>query len=47
MDLTIAAEPTKLAYVQGEELDLTGLIMNALYENGYTDQIQAADGALK
>lgn len=47
VDLTIAAEPTKLAYVQGEELDLTGLIMNALYENGYTDQIQAADGGFE
>ena len=46
-DLTLESAPVKLEYVQGEELDLTGLIMNALYENGYTDQIQAADGGFE
>lgn len=46
-DLTLESAPAKLEYVQGEELDLTGLVMNALYENGYTDQIQAADGGFE
>lgn len=46
-DLTLESAPAKLEYVQGEELDLTGLVMNALYENGYMDQIQAADGGFE
>ena len=43
VDLTIATEPAKLDYVQGEDLDLTGLVMNAVYENGFTAQIPATD----
>lgn len=46
-ELTLESAPAKLEYVQGEELDLTGLVMNALYENGYMDQIQAADGGFE
>lgn len=33
--------------MQGEELDLSGLVLNALYENGYTAQIQAEDDGIK
>ena len=46
-ELTLESKPAKLEYVQGEELDLSGLVLNALYENGYTAQIQAEDDGIK
>ena len=46
-ELTLESKPAKLEYVQGEELDLSGLVLNALYENGYTVQIQAEDDGIK
>ena len=40
LNLEIKAKPDKLNYVIGEELDLTGLLVVAVYENGDLDIIE-------
>ena len=37
--IKLTHRPTKLNYTQGEELDLTGLVITAIYSNGTTAQI--------
>ena len=37
--IKISHRPTKVEYNQGEELDLTGLVITALYSNGKTEKI--------
>lgn len=41
--IEITSNPTKLAYTLGEELDLSGLKLNAVLENGTKVEIPAAD----
>ena len=41
--IEISSNPTKLAYTLGEELDLSGLKLNAILENGDKVEIPAAD----
>ncbi len=35
--LTIASQPTKLSYITGQKLDLTGLAVNLIYNDGTTE----------
>ena len=38
------AGPTKVEYVQGEQLDLTGLVVTAVYSDGTTKEISYGEG---
>lgn len=39
LKISIAQKPYKTEYVEGQNLDLTGLIVTAIYDNGFTENI--------
>jgi len=45
--IAIKAQPTKLTYMHGELLDLTGLVVTLTYEDASTEDVAAASFAVK
>jgi len=45
--VTIKSQPTKLSYIEGQDLDLTGLVVTLTYNDSTTEEVALADFAGK